>query len=126
MYVAMNGDFHARRRALRLDDRSELQETIGAGLAHLPDVAGYGRGRRSEREIDTRALLRGERRACIDLANQTIVAGNPVVPFAIGLIWKTQLLNGFDEVDLTLAEQARIDRFRAEDASVRPEATRQA
>jgi 3-isopropylmalate/(R)-2-methylmalate dehydratase small subunit len=79
-------------------------------------------------EADAEALLgshhlRGEGRARIDLLNQTIIAGNLVVSFAIDPIWKTQLLNGFDDVDLTLAEQARIDRFRAEDASVRPWAT---
>ena len=71
-------------------------------------------------------LLRGEGRASIDLVNQTIVAGNLVVPFAVDPVWKTQLLSGFDDVDLTLAEQARIDRFRADDASIRPWATPQA
>jgi 3-isopropylmalate/(R)-2-methylmalate dehydratase small subunit len=82
-------------------------------------------------EADVEALLgshhlRGEGRAHIDLPNQTIIAGNLVVSFAIDPIWKTQLLNGFDDVDLTLAEQARIDRFRAKDASMRPWATPQA
>lgn len=71
-------------------------------------------------------LLRGEGRACIDLVNQTIVAGNLVVSFAIDPVWKTQLLNGWDDVDLTLAQQARIDRFRADDALMRPWATPQA
>jgi 3-isopropylmalate/(R)-2-methylmalate dehydratase small subunit len=76
-------------------------------------------------EADTEALLtslvlvRGGR-VQVDLPGQTIVAGNLVVSFAIDPVWKTQLLNGWDDVDLTLAEQARIDRFRAEDALARP------
>ena len=49
----------------------------------------------------------------VEFFAQTIVAGNLVVSFTIDPVWKTQLLNGWDDVDLTLAEQARIDRFRA-------------
>ncbi len=59
----------------------------------------------------------------VDLVAQTISAGNWVAPFAIDPVWKTQLLNGWDETDLTLAEQPRIDSFRANDAKVRPWAT---
>jgi 3-isopropylmalate/(R)-2-methylmalate dehydratase small subunit len=79
-------------------------------------------------EADVEALLTsqvvaGGGRVHIDLSAQTIIAGNLVVSFAIDPVWKTQLLNGWDDVDLTRAEQARIDRFRAEDASTRPWAT---
>ncbi len=68
----------------------------------------------------TSPVLTGGGRAHVDLPEQTIVAGNLVVSFEIDPVWKTQLLNGWDDVDLTLAEQAAIDRFRAEDASARP------
>ena len=68
----------------------------------------------------TSHVLAGGGRVYIDLPAQTIVAGNLVASFAIDPVWKTQLLNGWDDVDLTLAEQAHIDRFRAEDASTRP------
>ena len=59
----------------------------------------------------------------VNLLLQTIVAGNLVIPFAIDPVWKLQLLNGWDDVDLTLNEKARIDRFRAQDAVARPWAT---
>ncbi len=76
-------------------------------------------------EADAEALLASlavaEGRAVrVDLEAQTISAGNWVAPFAIDPVWKTQLLNGWDDVDLTLAEQPAIERFRAQDAKARP------
>lgn len=76
-------------------------------------------------EADAEALLASlavaEGRAVrVDLAAQTISAGNLVAPFAIDPVWKTQLLNGWDDVDLTMAEQSSIERFRVEDAKARP------
>jgi 3-isopropylmalate/(R)-2-methylmalate dehydratase small subunit len=59
----------------------------------------------------------------VDLASQTISAGNWAAPFTLDPVWKIQLLNGWDDLDLTLAEQPQIDRFRAEDAKARPWAT---
>jgi 3-isopropylmalate/(R)-2-methylmalate dehydratase small subunit len=56
----------------------------------------------------------------VDLVAQTISAGNWVAPFILDPVWKIQLLNGWDEIDLTLAEQSRIDRFRTQDAEARP------
>ena len=99
------------RRHFRLQ-RSEERPSAGAGLRG---------GRRGA--FDVAALSLGEGAFTLTFSTQTIVAGNLVVSFAIDPVWKTQLLNGWDDVDLTLAEQARIDRFRAEDASTRPWAT---
>lgn len=59
----------------------------------------------------------------VDLVAQTISWGNQVVPFTLDPVWKTQLLNGWDDFDLTLAEQSHIDRFRAQDMAARPWAT---
>jgi 3-isopropylmalate/(R)-2-methylmalate dehydratase small subunit len=56
----------------------------------------------------------------VNLPAQTIVAGNLVVPFAIDPVWKLQLLNGWDDVNLTLSEKTRIDLFRARDTAARP------
>ncbi|WP_158818790.1 3-isopropylmalate dehydratase small subunit [Methylocapsa sp. S129] len=56
----------------------------------------------------------------VDLAAQTIIAGNLVVLFTIDPVWKTQLLNGWDDIDLTMAERPAIDRFRAQDLRARP------
>ena len=53
-------------------------------------------------------------------APETIAAGNRVVYFSIDPVWKIQLLNGWDDIDLTLAEKVHIDRFRAADAKARP------
>jgi len=63
------------------------------------------------------------RAIAIDLAGQTITAGNLVVPFSIDPIWKKQLLNGWDDIDLTLNETARIRAFMENDAARRPWAT---
>lgn len=56
----------------------------------------------------------------VDLAAQTIIAGNLVFSFAIDVVWKTQLLNGWDDIDLTMAERPAIDRFRTQDLKARP------
>jgi|ERR1700722_19469435 3-isopropylmalate/(R)-2-methylmalate dehydratase small subunit len=76
-------------------------------------------------EADAEALLASpaliEGRAIrVDLAAQTIAAGNLVVPFAIEAVAKTQLLNGWDDIDFTIAEHAKIERFREQDARARP------
>ena len=50
--------------------------------------------------------------ASIDLPAQTIsVAGN-TISFDINSVWKLKLLNGWDDIDLTLAETPTIDAFR--------------
>lgn len=59
----------------------------------------------------------------VDLMAETVTAGNLVVPFTIDPIWKTQLLNGWDDIDLTIAERPEIERFRARDKMARPWAT---
>jgi len=74
---------------------------------------------------DAEALLGAERVAqglplIFDLEAQTIICGNLVVPFAIDPLAKTQLLNGWDEIDLTVAEDERISAFEANDAKARP------
>jgi 3-isopropylmalate/(R)-2-methylmalate dehydratase small subunit len=79
-------------------------------------------------EADAEALLSSEVIArgdpvCVDLAAQTISAGNRVAPFTIDPVWKIQLINGWDDLDLTLSEQPNIDRFRALDVRARPWAT---
>jgi 3-isopropylmalate/(R)-2-methylmalate dehydratase small subunit len=56
----------------------------------------------------------------VDLAAQTLTVGNLVVPFAIDPVWKMQLVNGWDDIDLTMAERPAIERFLAEDAIARP------
>ena len=76
-------------------------------------------------EVDGEALLASEAVARgdpvrVDLLAQTISVGNRVAPFALDPVWKIQLLNGWDDLDLTLAEQSHIERFRAQDIRARP------
>jgi 3-isopropylmalate/(R)-2-methylmalate dehydratase small subunit len=56
----------------------------------------------------------------VDLAAQTIVAGNMVVPFTVRTDWKQRLLNGWDDVDLTKSFARDIGAFVAADATRRP------
>ena len=71
-------------------------------------------------EADAEALLAaGDLPMTVDLASQRITAGNVVVEFRIDPVWKTQLLNGWDDIDLTLAEADRIAAFVARDATER-------
>lgn len=69
----------------------------------------------AERLLDTADLP-----VTVDLAAQTIACGNVVVPFAIDPVWRTQLLNGWDDIDLTLAEGDAIAAFTVRDAGERP------
>jgi len=69
----------------------------------------------AERLLGTEALP-----ATVDLEAQTIACGNVVVPFRIDPVWRTQLLNGWDDIDLTLAEVDSIAAYTARDGVERP------
>ena len=56
----------------------------------------------------------------VDLERQQIVAGNRVFDFAIRADWKKQLLNGWDDVDMTRSYAAQIKAFNAADSQTRP------
>jgi 3-isopropylmalate/(R)-2-methylmalate dehydratase small subunit len=76
-------------------------------------------------EQDSERLLRadelvGHRPLTIDLRAQTISVRNLVVPFAIDPIWKKQLLNGWDDIDMTRSEARTIARFTEQDEIRRP------
>jgi 3-isopropylmalate/(R)-2-methylmalate dehydratase small subunit len=66
------------------------------------------------------ATLAGPRPITIDLASQTIAIGNLVVNFVIDPVWKTQLLEGLDDIDLTLREAQLIEAFAGQDRVARP------
>lgn len=71
-------------------------------------------------EAEAEALLEAPAAAVtVDLASQRITAGNLAVDFAIDPVWKTQLLNGWDDIDLTLAEAPAIEAFVKHDAAAR-------
>ncbi len=48
----------------------------------------------------------------IDLETQTIACGNASFNFSIAPSWREQLLNGWDEIDLTRSFQPQIQDFR--------------
>ena len=56
----------------------------------------------------------------IDLEEQTISRGNRSFSFGIDPVSRNQLLNGWDDVDLTESYGARIAGFKAEDRERRP------
>lgn len=56
----------------------------------------------------------------VDLAQQTISCGNRVYSFAIDPVSKNQLLNGWDDVDLTESYRQQIEDYRKADRQARP------
>lgn len=72
-------------------------------------------------ENDAEVLLTGRTDALtVDLDAMTIKAGDTTIPFAIDPIWRRQLLNGWDDIDLTMAESASIAAFVERDRAGRP------
>jgi 3-isopropylmalate/(R)-2-methylmalate dehydratase small subunit len=49
----------------------------------------------------------------VDLETQTVRCGNLAFAFSIEPSWRAQLLNGWDDVDLTKSFQDQIDQFRS-------------
>ena len=79
-------------------------------------------------EADTELLLadstlRNGRPVIVDLAAQTIRVGNQTISFDIEPVWKTQLLNGWDDIDMTRSHSAAIADFVVRDRTARPWAT---
>ncbi|WNJ91724.1 3-isopropylmalate dehydratase small subunit [Bosea sp. 685] len=56
----------------------------------------------------------------VDLAEQTVAWGNRAVIFAIDPVWREQLLNGWDDIDVTRSFADEIARFRDADGARRP------
>jgi 3-isopropylmalate/(R)-2-methylmalate dehydratase small subunit len=56
----------------------------------------------------------------VDLALQTIACGNLTYAFAIDPVSRNQLVNGWDDIDLTESFRTRISAYRSEDRRRRP------
>jgi 3-isopropylmalate/(R)-2-methylmalate dehydratase small subunit len=56
----------------------------------------------------------------VDLERQTVVCGNRAFKFAIDPVSRSQLLNGWDDVDLTESYTDKIAAFKAADQTRRP------
>ena len=61
-----------------------------------------------------------QRAITVDLAQQAITCGNRSYTFAIDPVSRNQLVNGWDDVDLTERYRDRILAFRTEDLIRRP------
>ena len=75
-------------------------------------------------EADAEALLRalqdGMDEVSVDLEARRILAGSFDAAFEIDPVWRTKLLNGWDDLDLTLSHADRIAAFAARDRALRP------
>ncbi|HVK90227.1 MAG TPA: 3-isopropylmalate dehydratase small subunit [Mycoplana sp.] len=75
-------------------------------------------------ETDAEALIlmlqRDGAALTVDLEAQSITAGDLTVPFTVDPVWRMKLLNGWDDIDLTLNQADAIARFTAMDAARRP------
>ena len=56
----------------------------------------------------------------VDLDQQTIVCGNRTYAFAIDPVSRNQLINGWDDVDLTESYRNQISAFKSTDRHLRP------
>jgi 3-isopropylmalate/(R)-2-methylmalate dehydratase small subunit len=68
------------------------------------------------------AVVRGKpsQPVTVDLEGQTISSSGISFAFTIDPISRNQLLNGWDDVDLTESYREQIAAFRAKDATIRP------
>ncbi|MEM9341815.1 MAG: 3-isopropylmalate dehydratase small subunit [Pseudomonadota bacterium] len=66
------------------------------------------------------ALGTGTAQARADLSTQTVTIGPLTVPFHIDPVWRQKLINGWDDIDLTLAHRDDIAAFRATRAAAAP------
>lgn len=75
-------------------------------------------------EQDVEALMRhlenDGTELTVDLEEQSVTAGDRNIPFVVDPVWRMKLLNGWDDIDLTLNQADAIARFTAEDAARRP------
>lgn len=75
-------------------------------------------------EEDTEALLAIltdiDQSITVDLENLRIVAGNRTFAFTVDPVWRTKLLNGWDDLDLTMSHADAIAAWSKADAERRP------
>ena len=71
-----------------------------------------------ERLLD--GLEDGALTAVVDLEKLEIRAANLVLPFTVDPVWRTKLLNGWDDIDLTISHESAIRDFVESDRNNRP------
>ena len=71
-------------------------------------------------ELATAIAADPEQPVSVDLERQTISRGNRIYPFAVDPVSRNQLINGWDDIDLTESNRDRIAAFRSADQTRRP------
>jgi len=71
-------------------------------------------------ELGAAVVADAELPVTVDLEEQTIARGNRVFTFAIDPVSRNQLLNGWDDIDLTQSHRERIEAFKVKDRTRRP------
>ena len=71
-------------------------------------------------ELGAAILADPEMPVTVDLERQTIIRGNRSFAFAIDPVSRNQLLNGWDDIDLTESHRDQIAAFKAADRERRP------
>lgn len=66
------------------------------------------------------ALTDGAGAITVDLEAERVILGNLSCPFVVDPVWRTKLLNGWDDIDLTLSHTRAIGAFVAGDRRDRP------
>ena len=66
-------------------------------------------------ELAEAVIADPQRPITVDLAQQTITCGNRNYSFIIDPVSRNQLINGWDDVDLTESYRDKISAFKAED-----------
>ncbi len=57
-------------------------------------------------------LASGSHEVCVDLAERTISFGHNTLGFIIDEVWQQKLMNGWDDIDLTINQHEAIAKFR--------------
>lgn len=65
-------------------------------------------------------LAEGGRSVAVDLEACTVTAGDLRFGFSIDPVWRVKLLNGWNDLDLTLSHSQAIADFATRDAQLRP------
>jgi 3-isopropylmalate/(R)-2-methylmalate dehydratase small subunit len=90
--------------------QNSVKNGLLAAIVHEADIAPFAD-----------AVVRDPGRSItVDLERQTIESGDLSCRFDIEPVSRNQLLNGWDDIDLTESRRADIDAFKAGDAGTRP------
>ena len=103
-----------------------IRAVVGPGFGDIFAANAVNNGLLPARVSDTAAaalldaLGPGRADATVDLEQCTIALAGLTVTFALDPVWRTKLMNGWDDIDLTASLATEIRAFRDRDAAARP------